>query len=111
MPGSTALFYKRLSFGRPEPFKFIDFPPPEDLGLQTEIDQDGESVTLTCRKPIKGIILGVEGNYVQWSDQAIDLVPGDPQTVRGAGLKGRNVKARFLGDDINIIGALEPGRN
>jgi len=89
-------------FGRysnwPEPFKFIDFPPPEDVGLRVEIDKDGESVTLTCRKPIKGIILDAEGNYVQWSDQAIDLVPGDPQTVRGVGLGGRQVKTRFLGD-------------
>lgn len=91
-------FHKRLSFDRPEPFKFIDFPPPEDVGLRVEIDKDGESVTLTCRKPIKGIILDAEENYVQWSDQAIDLVPGDPQTVRGVGLGGRQVKTRFLGD-------------
>jgi len=84
----------------PEPFKFINFPPSEDFGLQAEIDKDGESVTLSCRKPIKGIILDAEGSYVQWSDQAIDLVPGDPQTVRGVGLGGRQVKTRFLGDGI-----------
>jgi len=89
---------QELPFDRPEPFKFIDFPPREDLGLQVEIDKDGETVTLSCCKPIKGIVLDVEGDYVQWSDQAIDLVPGDPQTVRGVGLRGRQVKTRFLGD-------------
>jgi beta-mannosidase len=85
-------------FDRPEPFKFIHFPPPEESGLQVEVDKDGESVTLSCFKPIKGIVLDAEGNYVQWSDQAIDLVPDDPQTVRGVGLGGRQVRMRFLGD-------------
>ena len=91
-------FSPKLSFHRPEPFKFIDFPPPEDLGFQAEIGEDGESVILSCRKPVKGIILDAEGDYVEWSDQAIDLVPDDPQTVQGVGLKGRQVKKRFLGD-------------
>jgi beta-mannosidase len=35
---------------------------------------------------------------VEWSDQAIDLVPGDPQIVKAVGLKGRDAMARFLGD-------------
>ena len=68
------------------------------MGLQAEIGKDGESVTLSCCKPIKGIVLDAEGNYVRWSNQAVDLVPGDPQTVRGVGLGGRRVKMRFLGD-------------
>ena len=53
---------------------------------------------LSCKKPIKGIILDVEGEDVKWSDQAIDLVPGDKQVVKASGLKGRSVKARYLGD-------------
>lgn len=59
---------------------------------------DGESVLLSAEKPIKGIVLDVDGDEVRWSDQAIDLFPGDPQVVTGVGLKGREVKARFLGD-------------
>lgn len=47
---------------------------------------------------MKGIVLDVEGHDVKWSDQAIDLVPGDPQVIRAAGLNGRDVKVRFLGD-------------
>ncbi|KAH6914948.1 beta-mannosidase [Coprinopsis sp. MPI-PUGE-AT-0042] len=76
----------------PEPFKFIDFPPVDSLGLKVTNLEDGETV------PIKGIVLDVDGADVQWGDQAIDLVPGDPQKVRAVGLKGRRVKARFLGD-------------
>ena len=59
---------------------------------------DGESVELSTARPIKGIILDVEGEPAKWSDQAIDLVPGDPQIVKVIGLNGREVKARFLGD-------------
>ncbi|KAG8218701.1 glycoside hydrolase family 2 protein [Butyriboletus roseoflavus] len=82
----------------PEPFKFIKFPAIKDLGLVVQIGGDGESVHLSSKKPIKGIVLDVEGEDVKWSDQAIDLVPGDPQVIRATGLNGRDVKVRFLGD-------------
>ena len=81
---------------RPEPFKFIHFPTVEEVGLYINVDDD--SVKLSTKKPIKGIVLDVDGDDVKWSDQAIDLVPGDPQVVRAVGLNGRAVKARYLGD-------------
>lgn len=62
------------------------------------VGKDGESVELSTKRPIKGIVLDVEGEAPQWSDQAIDLVPDDPQVVKAVGLKSRKVKARFLGD-------------
>lgn len=70
----------------------------KDVGLGITVGRDGETVTLSALKPIKGIVLDVDGEDVKWSDQAIDLAPGDPQTIRAVGLKGREVKARFLGD-------------
>lgn len=69
-----------------------------DLGLTITPVADGESVALTSQRPIKGIVLDVEGEEVRWGDQAIDLVPGDPQIIKATGLRGRTVKARFLGD-------------
>lgn len=54
---------------------------------------------LSAQRPVKGVVLEVEGEDVKWGDQAIDLVPGDSQTVKVIGLKGRLVKARFLGDN------------
>lgn len=83
---------------RPEPFKFIHFPPVAELNLKATVGADGESVILTTSKPIKGIVLDVDGEVVKWSDQAIDLVPNDPQTIKAAGLNGRDIKIRFLGD-------------
>ncbi|EPQ58996.1 glycoside hydrolase family 2 protein [Gloeophyllum trabeum ATCC 11539] len=82
----------------PEPFKYIHFPEVKDLGLKITTGANGESVELSTEKPIKGIVLDVDGDDVAWSDQAIDLVPGDPQVVQAKGLNGRPIKARFLGD-------------
>ncbi|KAF9075879.1 glycoside hydrolase family 2 protein [Rhodocollybia butyracea] len=81
----------------PEPYKFIDFP--KDVGFKIEISSDGESVTLSSKRPVKGIVLDVEGEDVKWSDQAIDLIPGDNQLVHAIGLKGRSVHARYLEHD------------
>jgi len=82
----------------PEPFKYIHFPSVEETGLKITPVEGG--VQLECKRPIKGIVLDVvgDGEEVQWSDQAIDLVPDDPQTVLASGLNGREVKARYLGD-------------
>ena len=79
----------------PQPFKFIVFPDPK-LNIKVK----GDEVTLTCSKPIKSMVLDVEsGDECQWSDQAIDLFPGDVQVVTAKGLGGRKVKARYLGSD------------
>jgi beta-mannosidase len=82
----------------PEPWKYIQFPDPE---LTITTASDGETLTLSCKKPIKGVILDVEDRSTdeqmgecKWSDQAIDMMPGDDQVVVAKGLKGRKVKAR-----------------
>ncbi|KAJ3922775.1 glycoside hydrolase family 2 protein [Lentinula edodes] len=80
----------------PEPYKFIDFP--KDVGFSAEISADGESVKLSSKRPMKGIVLDVEGEDVKWSDQAIDLIPGDDQVIHAVGLKGRGVQVRYVGD-------------
>lgn len=80
----------------PEPWKYLTFPDPK-LVLKV----DGDRVTLSCEKPIKGVILDLEdrsGEEVKWSDQAIDMFPGDVQVVEAKGLKGRKIKARYIGD-------------
>lgn len=77
----------------PEPWKYLLFPDPV-----LEIKVNGDEVTLTCKAPIKGLILDTEGDECMWSDNAVDLFPGDEQKVTAKGLKGREVKARYLGD-------------
>lgn len=56
-------------------------------------------VRVSAALPVKGVILDAEGEAdVKWSDQALDLVPGDGQVVYVYGLAGRKVTARYLGD-------------
>ena len=62
-------------------------------------------MTLACARPLKGVVLDVApgaragpADPVRFADQALDLVPGDPQTVAVQGLGGRAVVARYLGD-------------
>ncbi|KAJ7095340.1 glycoside hydrolase family 2 protein [Mycena belliarum] len=78
------------------PFKFINFPP--DTEVKAIVSSDGQSITLSANRPVKGIVLDAAGPDVKWSDQGIDLVPDDPQTVAAVGLDGREVKVRYLGD-------------
>jgi beta-mannosidase len=80
----------------PEPWKFLIFP--KDVGLKITVK--GEKVTLECQRPIKGVVLDTKGaeGEVRWSDQGIDLFPGDVQVVRARGLEGREVVARYMGD-------------
>ncbi|KAF8320927.1 glycoside hydrolase [Clavulina sp. PMI_390] len=87
----------------PEPFKFINFPPPSAISLKvTSTSPPGATqITLSAARPVKGIILDAEGDAdVKWSDQAIDLVPGDDQIVLAWGLGKREVKVRYLGDGV-----------
>jgi beta-mannosidase len=81
----------------PEPYKFLIFPHPK-----LRINVQGDHVVLSCDKPVKGIVLDTEaegGEEVQWSDQAIDLMPGDDQTIIATGLGGRKAQARYVGSE------------
>jgi beta-mannosidase len=94
----------------PEPFKFIHFPEVPKLGFRLDVapgsaseGDDASIVMMRTDVPIKGVVLDVVdpsagGRDLRWSDQAIDLCPGDEQTVTVWGLDGRGVHARFLGD-------------
>jgi beta-mannosidase len=72
----------------PQPFKFYRFPDP---GLK--IEQIGEGFRLSVEKPAKGVWL--EAGKARWSDNFIDLMPGDAQVVQAKGLSGE-VKVRWL---------------
>ncbi|EPQ54903.1 glycoside hydrolase [Gloeophyllum trabeum ATCC 11539] len=85
----------------PQPLKFIDFPDP-CLGL----DVDGDRVQIRVRKPVKALVLSVdgeEGPEVRWGDNALDVMPHDPQEVRVQHLNGRKVKAAYMGQEKAVV--------
>lgn len=67
-----------------------------------------DAVRVGVERPIKGLVLDVEGEDAKWSDQALDVVPGDNQVVRVWNLKGRKIKARYLGDASASLGGTIP---
>jgi beta-mannosidase len=54
----------------PEPYKFLDL---QDPGLSVRIAEDGNSVTVEAKRPVKCVWLDVEGDDtgVEWSDNGV----------------------------------------
>lgn len=65
----------------PQPLKHLIFPT---RGLRFQVD--GEDITVSTERPVKGLVLLNTG--VTWSDNSLDVVPGDPQRLTAQGLKG-----------------------
>ncbi|KAH8920841.1 glycoside hydrolase family 2 protein, partial [Atractiella rhizophila] len=82
----------------PQPYRYLEFPDP---GAKINVDYDNGTIEVDVQKPVKALFLeaeGVDGREVEWSDNAIDVVPGDKQTLKVKGLrKGGWVKAQWMG--------------
>ncbi|TFY68978.1 hypothetical protein EVJ58_g699 [Rhodofomes roseus] len=79
----------------PQPFKYID---PPDPGLQ--FNRTGERISVRADKPVKTLVLSTDdevGGLVQWSDNALDLVPGDEQVVLARGIGNGVLWYKYFG--------------
>ncbi|KAJ5621853.1 Beta-mannosidase B [Penicillium herquei] len=86
----------------PQPFKYIDLPDPQ---LQVTIsrsasDDQEQTLNLSVAKPVKCLVFEEEDG-VKFSDNALDMVPGDEQqiTVSGDPTLLSGLTFRFLGGD------------
>ena len=77
----------------PEPFKYLTLPDP---GF--ELTVTGDQVLLHVARPAKGVWLEA-GDGMAWSDNFLDLLPGDEISVTAAGLNGALPVLRWLGRD------------
>jgi beta-mannosidase len=79
----------------PQPLKYLDF---NDRGL--EVTPQGETITVRALKPTKGLVFE-ERSGVLLHDSAIDVVPGDEQTIRVKGMRKQDqpLKWTFLGKE------------
>ncbi|KZT12292.1 glycoside hydrolase family 2 protein [Laetiporus sulphureus 93-53] len=72
----------------PQPYRFVDAPDP---GLRVHLD--GERLKVSVTRPVKGLFFSATGGdtqrEVKWSDNALDVIPGDPQMVIASGISGR----------------------
>ncbi|KZT22841.1 glycoside hydrolase family 2 protein [Neolentinus lepideus HHB14362 ss-1] len=80
----------------PQPFKHVDFPDP---GLRAKVS--GDALQLTVQRPVKGLVLSVENQdnatSARLSDNALDIMPHDPQEIRVEHLQGRRIRFRYMG--------------
>ena len=85
----------------PEPFKYLKLPDPEIL-----VDRLGEDkLRLQVSRPAKGVFL-VADRPVKWSDNMLDLIPGEPQVVTAVGLGSGEVRVQALD---SLFSRLETG--
>jgi beta-mannosidase len=117
VPDTLVVLARAADF--PQPFRALAFPDPVlDLNVAPLAGDDGVSrVRVSVRRPVKTLVLGVaddaknvdgaawswdgdwEARCVKWSDNALDVVPGDEQVVRVQGLRGRPVTVAYMGSE------------
>ncbi|KAF8130046.1 glycoside hydrolase [Mycena galopus ATCC 62051] len=85
----------------PQPLRFIEPAVLRDPRLVVAVDDATGRVTVSAERPVKGLWLSAvgEGADVKWNDNALDVMPGDPQVVVAQGLAGREVGVAFLGKE------------
>ncbi|KAJ6473141.1 glycoside hydrolase [Mycena sanguinolenta] len=83
----------------PQPLRFVEPALLRDPKLTVVEDDTTGNVTVSAERPVKGLWLSAlgDGPDVKWSDNALDVMPGDPQVVVAQGLDGREVGVAFLG--------------
>jgi beta-mannosidase len=75
----------------PEPFKYFNPPDPQ---IETQ-RLYGERIALRATRPVKGVLLAAAGD-VAWSDNFLDLLPGDEQIVAAHGLGDAPLRIQWL---------------
>jgi len=101
-PGQPLVVGARLRLGGqvvaraalwPEPFKYLSLPDP-----RLDVTRTGDQLHLRAARPAKGVWL--EGaDTVAWSDNFVDVLPGDEVIVTAAGLGDSAPTLRWLGKD------------
>src|SRR5271170_5500741 len=87
----------RSSADWPQPLKYVDFSERE-----VSVRVEGEVVLPKATKPVKGVMLDIEGDDdlgLEWSDNGFDVMPGEGVNVIAKGLRGRKVTTNWYGSN------------
>ncbi|CDM38127.1 CAZyme family GH2 [Penicillium roqueforti] len=80
----------------PQPLKYLNLSERQ-VEVKRQTGKSGETVlVISACKPVKCLVFK-EQEGVQLADNAIDIVPGDEQTVRVTGLGSEPLRYRYLG--------------
>ena len=81
----------------PQPYKYLSFD--EDRGLQVKLGDSRKEINITASKPVKGLVFD-ERPGLSFSDNGLDVVPGEDYSVQVHGLGENEVLGwMFLGID------------
>ena len=86
----------RSSADWPQPLKYVDFS-----GRKVTCSVENEKIRVEADKPVKGVILDVEGDddsELEWSDNGFDVMSGEVVNIIAEGLNGRNVIVNWYGE-------------
>ncbi|KAH8109772.1 glycoside hydrolase superfamily [Phellopilus nigrolimitatus] len=79
----------------PQPYRYYNFPDP---GLKVTVE--GEIIGVSVSRPVKGLVFSVcEEENVQWSDNGIDVMPGENQEIRAKGLGLKKLYVAYMGSE------------
>ncbi|TVY32536.1 Beta-mannosidase B, partial [Lachnellula subtilissima] len=80
----------------PEPLKYVHLQKPKQL--QANLGSDGGSVDVSAEVPVKGVALETEDEEVVFSDNLVDIVPGEVVTIAVKGAReDTKIGTRYLG--------------
>jgi beta-mannosidase len=98
----------------PQPLKHI-VPYVASPGIEVLVGSNEEELLIRALRPVKCLVLSVDDDGVRkedftweqwrgdvgviWSDNALDVMPGDEQVVRAIGLRGRAVRIAHSGKE------------
>ena len=81
--------------------RMVSWPQPlHEVALQNpeiSVERQGDRLTLRAVRPAKGVWLDA-GDGVRWSDNSVDLVPGDEQQIEAQRLGERGIRIASLVD-------------
>ncbi|KAK7053733.1 glycoside hydrolase superfamily [Favolaschia claudopus] len=85
----------------PQPLRHVEPSLLRDPRLVVDVDAATSKVTVSAARPVKGLWLSAlgDGPDVRWSDNSLDVMPGDPQVVVAHGLDAREIAVAYLGKE------------
>lgn len=79
----------------PQPYKYCSFAD-RGVVVRQPVHGDGDVIRVTAKRPTKGLVFE-ERDGVRLSDSAIDVIPGDEQSIEVTGLGKTPLEYRYLG--------------
>ncbi|KAF9490586.1 glycoside hydrolase family 2 protein [Pleurotus eryngii] len=89
----------------PQPLKYLRIPDPK---LTVKVDAVKEELRVSVERPAKGVFFNIDGggtesqefgDGVLWSDNALDIMPGDHRIIKVSGLRNRRIYMAYLGKE------------